>query len=286
MLSLDLAFKESLSQSTLTLCWCWLITRRDGAMLGFTNLDINIKIDQVIYRGVTGYDPTATQQSEGLEKVDSQNLKGILDASGISKAEIDSGIYDGAEVRRFIVDYTNLPSSLDLNPPRHRELPRAYIASKKIDSLGYELKIRDISSKLENNIGTVTSKRCRANLGDGACRKDLTDFTHQLTVTSVIDRRVFSINGNLADQYFDYGRLQFTSGANAGLHLDVSFFVDNQIVLSIAAPNTIAVGDNLTAIAGCDGTEQTCIVKFQNYRNIRAEPKVPTSDTNWNTPTR
>ncbi|MEL6493930.1 MAG: DUF2163 domain-containing protein [Cyanobacteria bacterium J06623_7] len=286
MLNLDPAFKESLTKAALSLCWCWLIIRRDGAMIGFTSFDLDLVIDDVTYRGTTGFDPGAAQTSSGVDKVDSQNLKGILDASGISKAEIDSGIYDGAIVRRFIVDYQNLPSSLATFPPKHRELPTSYIGSKKLNNLGYELQTKDLIGLLENQIGVVTTKRCRNNLGDNDCRKDLTNFTHGLTVTAVIDRRVFSVDGDLPDNYFDLGRLQFTGGANTGLHLDVIFYSDNQIVLSIPAPFEIAIGDTLTAVAGCDGTERTCIVRFQNYRNFMGEPKVPTTDLDLNTPSR
>ena len=249
LLTLDPTFKASLSKIPSTICWCWLITRRDGGMIGFTSLDVPIAIGGVTYYGTTGFNPGAAQQSQGVDKVDSQTLKGILDRSGISKADLSSGIYDGAQVRRFLVDYTNLPSSLDLDPAKHRELPIALIGSKKQNNLGYELQIKDLISKLDNKIGTVTTKTCRANLGDGNCGVDLAPFTHNLSVTGGNDRRVFSIDGNFANQYFDQGRLQFTSGANQGLHLDIAYYTNNQIILAVPAPFAIAPGDNITELS-------------------------------------
>ena len=284
MLTLDPTFKASLSKIPSTICWCWLITRRDGGMIGFTSLDVPITIGGVTYYGITGFNPGAAQQSQGVDKVDSQTLKGILDRSGISKADLNSGIYDRAFVRRFLVDYTNLPESLELDPPKHRELPIAFIGSKKQNNLGYELQTKDLISKLDNKIGTVTTKTCRANLGDGDCGVDLAPFTHNLSVTGVNDRRVFSINGNFADQYFDQGRLQFTSGANSGLHLDIIFYSNNQIILSVPAPFSIASGDTITAVAGCNGTKFTCITKFRNFRDFVGEPDIPTTDLTINTP--
>lgn len=99
---LDPTFKDALSQKSLTLAWCWLITRLDGMQLGFTSLDVPITIGGITYYGITGFDPGAAQQSQGVDKLDSQTLKGILDVSGISKAELDSGIFEGARVRRFL----------------------------------------------------------------------------------------------------------------------------------------------------------------------------------------
>lgn len=284
MLTLDPAFKAALSKTPSTICWCWLITRQDGGQLGFTSLDIPIQINNVTYYGTTGFNPGAAQQSQGIEKVDSQTLKGILDRSGISKADLDSGIYDGAQVRKFLVDYTNLPSSLVLYPPKHRELPFSFVGSKKQTNLGYELQTKDLISKLENKIGTVTTKTCRANLGDDDCGVDLAPFTHNLTITAVSDRRVFSIDGLHANQYFDQGRLQFTSGANAGLHLDIIFYSNNQIILAVPAPFIIAPGDNITVVAGCNGTKLICITKFRNFANFVGEPDIPTTDLTINTP--
>ncbi len=282
---LESTLKEALASKTLTLCWCWLITRLDGVQLGFTSLDVPITIGGVTYYGTTGFDPGAAQQSQGVDKLDSQTLKGILDQTGISKAELDSGIFEGAQVRRFLVDYTNLPENLELDPPKHLELALGYLGSKKRNSLGYEIQTKDYLSLLENNIGTTTSKTCRANLGDDDCRVDLSSYTHSVTVTATLDRRIFTIDGGLPNKYFDRGRLRFTSGVNQGLDFDISYYQDNQIILAQPAPFSIAVGDTLTAIAGCAKTKLACI-RFGNFANFMGEPDVPTTDLAINTPSK
>ena len=281
---LDPALKEALTATTTTLCWCWLITRVDGQQLGFTNLDIPFVIDGVTYLGITGFDPTAAQQSQGLDQLDSQNLKGILDASGISEAELKTGIFDNAEVRRFLINYLDIPSSLSLEPPKHLELPRGFFASIKQNSLGYEIQTKDNLSKLDNQIGTTTSKTCRANLGDKICQKDLTNFTHNLTVTAVESKRIFSVDGSHPNTYFDRGRLRFTSGANNLLHLDIAYYANNRILMFQPAPFEISVGDTLTAVAGCRKTKLDCITKFENYAFFFGEPDIPTTDIAVNTP--
>ena len=285
--TLDPAFKESLSIASTTLCWCWLITRIDGQELGFTSLDLPFVIDGVTYQPYTGFDPGAAQSSSDLNSIDSQQLKGLLGESGISKADLASGIYEYATVRRFLVDYTNLPSTLSLNPPKHLELPQGHLAESKRNPLGYEIKVKDDLSYLDNQIGETTSKTCRANLGDDRCRVDLSSFTHNLTIIAVDSKRSFDVDGALPDKYFDRGRLQFTSGANNGLHRDIGFYFKNKIILSpVPAPWTIRVGDTIRGVAGCAKTKLACITKFRNFQNFVGEPDVPTTDLSVDTPSR
>jgi uncharacterized phage protein (TIGR02218 family) len=285
---LDPTFKNAFNSDKSTFCWCWLIIRVDGLRLGFTSLDMPFEIGGVTYQPFTGFDAGAAQQSGDLNRTDSQQLVGILDRSGISKADLISGIYDYAYVRRFLVDYSNLPSNLSFNPPKHLELPGGYLAESKRNNLGYEIKVKDKLSKLDNQIGTVTTKTCRANLGDDRCRKNLTNFTHYLTISAVESKRVFTINQNfLPNKYFDGGRLQFTSGLNEGLNFDIGFFVGSKIILSpIPTPFAVAVGDTVTAIAGCAKTKLACITKFQNFHNFVGEPDIPTTDLTIDTPTK
>lgn len=287
MKNLDSVFKESLTKTSTSLCWCWLITRIDGVQLGFTSLDLPFTIDGVSYLPYTGFDPGAAQSSADLNSIDSQQLKGLLGPSGISSGDLASGIYEYASVRRFLVDYTNLPSSLSLNPPKHLELPQGHLAESKRNSLGYEIKVKDDLSFLDNQIGETTSKTCRANLGDDRCRVDLAPFTHSLNITAVESKRVFSVDGGLPDKYFDRGRLTFISGANDRIHRDIGFYFGGKIVLSpVPAPFEIAVGDIVTAVAGCAKTKLACITKFRNFRNFVGEPDVPTTDLSVDTPSK
>lgn len=286
MLILDPAFKESLTKSSLTIAYCWLITRIDGLQLGFTSLDVPFTIDNVEYRPYGGFDPGANQASSDLSKLDSQLLKGLLDESGISREELISGIYEYASVRRFLINYEDIPSSLSLNPPKHREFPLGHLAESKRNSLGFEIKVKDDLSILDNEIVETSSPTCRNCLGDDRCRVDLTNFTYNFTVTAVTNRRIFNIDGNLPDKWLDGGRLYFDSGLNSGIHRDIGFFVGSKIILApVAMPFDIAVGDTLIAVAGCNKTKLTCITKFQNYQNFMGEADLPTTDLAVDTPT-
>jgi hypothetical protein len=257
--SLDPNFKKALNQPNLTFCWCWLITRLDGLMVGFTSIDLELAIASVVYRPFTGFEPGAAQWSQGLDKTDSQTLAGILD----------------------------LPASFEssrTNPLKFIELPRGYIAEIKSNNLGYEIKVKDELSLLDRSIGTNTSMTCRCNLGDDRCRVNLTPFTWQVTVTEAESRRNFKILGNFPDNYFDRGRLKFTSGNNAQIHRDIGFHVGSSLILYEPLPFEINVGDTLTVISGCVKTELACVVKFRNFANFQGEPDIPTTDLAINTP--
>lgn len=297
----DPAFKKALSQPDLTFAWCWLITRRDGLMIGFTNIDVELGIHIVVYRPFTGFDPGASQLSQGFDRTDSQTLAGILDQSGITKEELLSGVYSGAEVRRFLVNYLDPPTTFDISPTqpaKFLELPRGYIAEIKSNNLGYEVKVKDDLSLLDRPIGTNTSMTCRCDLGDHRCRVDLAPFTWDVTVTEVISRRNFKISGQfpvasgqnskagggLRDNYFDRGRLKFTSGNNINVHRDIGFHTEDGLILFEPLPFDVEVGDSLTAIAGCVKTELVCVIKFQNFANFIGEPDIPTTDLAINTP--
>lgn len=254
-------------------------------MIGFTNIDLELAIGGVVYRPFTGFDPGAAQISQGLEKNDSQTLAGILDQSGISKADLLSGVYPGAEVRRFLVNYLNPPESFEaVGASNFIELPNGYIAEIKSNNLGYEIKVKDDLSLLDRPIGSSTSMTCRANLGDDRCRVNLAPFTHEVVVSEVSSRRSFKISGQFEDNYFDRGRLKFTSGDNADIHRDIGFHVGNSLILYEPLPFEIKFGDSLTVISGCVKTELVCVVKFRNFHNFVGEPDIPTTDLAINTP--
>ena len=83
-----------------------------------------------------------------------------------------------------------------------------------------------------------------------------------------------------ADKFFDYGLITFASGDNDGRAYDVKQFTheDGCVTTFLPATFAITVGDEFTAIAGCDGNRSTCRIKYNNIINFRGEPDVPGSD--------
>jgi len=86
------------------------------------------------------------------------------------------------------------------------------------------------------------------------------------------------------DGYYDGGLLVWQTGRNSGHSFEIQTQVDNQVVTFQRPFYPIAVGDQCILYPGCDKMAQTCIDKFDNIINIRAEPNVPGQDEYYKTP--
>ncbi len=108
---------------------------------------------------------------------------------------------------------------------------------------------------------------------------DLAAYTVTGTLTSVTAAYVFAdaARTELGD-YFSHGLLTFTSGANAGLSMEVREYNAGKFTLFLPMPHAIAIGDAYSAVAGCDKYVDTCIGRFCNALNFRGEPHVPGMD--------
>lgn len=79
--------------------------------------------------------------------------------------------------------------------------------------------------------------------------------------------------------YFTNGVMTMTSGANAGLSMEVGAYVPGQMTLRLAFPYPIEAGDTYSMVAGCGKRfAEDCGVKFSNQINFRGEPFLPGMD--------
>jgi uncharacterized phage protein (TIGR02218 family) len=80
--------------------------------------------------------------------------------------------------------------------------------------------------------------------------------------------------------YYDGGVLTWRTGGNQGLSMEVKELDTgtNEIKLFLPMPYTITQHDQFDILPGCDHVDTTCISKFNNMVNFRAEPHVPGQD--------
>lgn len=244
------------------------ITRPDASVLRLTDHDEPIKRGGQTWQPLCGLKRTATSISAGLD-VNGQDLKGYFEAGGITADLIDSGALDGATVAVDLADVRD-PDAYDLIP-----LLPGRVGDIATERDTFTLQLNDDAELLQQRFGEDTSPDCRANLGDGRCKKVLTSFTHTGTITSLVDARTYGISVSQADGYFDFGVATFTSGANAGLSFEIRTSTATQMVLFLPPWLAVAIGDGITLVAGCDKTRATCKAKFSNILNYRGEPDVP-----------
>lgn len=79
--------------------------------------------------------------------------------------------------------------------------------------------------------------------------------------------------------FFEYGIVEWLTGANAGLEMEVKSYVPGQVTLALPMPFPISgAGDSPTdtfrVTAGCDRSFTTCRDRFHNPLNFRGEPYV------------
>ena len=283
MKTLDSNFKTALANETTTLAWCWLIQRQDGTTIGFTSFDLPLSIDGVSYSAATGFTPSAVATSEGLAQNDNQNLKSILSSDAISETDLLAGKYNYGRITCFIVDVTNLPTSVSEDPPKFLHLYSGILGKIKKSERNFEIEVRGLDHKLENKLGELTSKFCRYQFGGFGCGVNLSPYTYTQAITGVSNQYTFTIDGNLADSSLDRGKLTFLTGANAGISADIASNWASQVVLFQPLPYTIAVGDTVTVVQGCAKTLLAC-AKYNNVINFGGEPHVPLTDKALNMP--
>lgn len=258
-----------------TFAHCMLITRKDNIKIGLTDHPDSFVIAGVTYYPQQGVDPSELQ-SDSRAGVDNMEIVGVLDDAGLAKNDIIIGKFDNARLDIFLVDYTNLPATA--TPGDTVWLKTFLLGNAKIEDDIFRLECRSLSDYLNKQIIELTSPNCRAQFGDSRCQKNLTGLQHTTTIAAVTNQRSFTIAATgFTSNYFQYGKIEFLSGALTGYIADISSSNGSAITLYSKAPLTIASGVSAKLTAGCNKTFDAC-VGFANAINFQGEPHVPGID--------
>ncbi|MEI4233227.1 MULTISPECIES: DUF2163 domain-containing protein [Roseovarius] len=273
-----------LEGDVLTLATCWRLARRDGVVFRATDHDVDLVVDGEIYRARAGYSRTAVASEAGLA-VGNVDLEGVLDDAGLEADALRAGLYDGAEVRIFVVNWQD-PSQGTLR------LRRGWLGEVMLSSEGeWRTELRGLSQVLAQRLIEPYTPDCRADLGDARCGVDIRDpaWTRPGTVTAPLDALSFTAMIDITetpDDWFAGGVIRFTSGPNRGRAIEVrgSSLATGDLVLSFPPPFPVGTGDAFEIWPGCDKRLTTCIDRFDNVLNFRGDPFVPGTDKLTETP--
>ena len=84
--------------------------------------------------------------------------------------------------------------------------------------------------------------------------------------------------------YWRYGLLEWLTGANAGLRVEVRAYENGGgFALLEQMPGEILIGDTYEVVAGCAKTRSACKA-FDNIHNFRGFPDMPTEEKALATP--
>lgn len=264
--------------SATMLARAWAINRSDGLILGFTDHDQVLTFDGISFRPDSGLTARAIVQASGLS-VDNSEAEGALTDDAITEADLMAGLWDGAELRMWEVDWTA--------PQTRRLVFRGALGEVVRGSGAFRAELRGLSEPLNTPRGRLYHPRCSARLGDGQCRADLTrpGMQTEAVIGECEDGVLFRLApiGDFDLHWFERGVLEVLDGAASGLRGVIKndrVLADGrrQVELWSALGSVPELGDRLRLSAGCDKTAGTCRLKFGNFLNFRGFPHLPGED--------
>ncbi|MDP4891989.1 DUF2163 domain-containing protein [Cypionkella sp.] len=260
-----------------TLCRAWRVTRRDGVRFGFTDHDLDLRFEDMLFKASTGMSARALQNSTGLS-VDNSEAIGALADAALEEADLIAGRFDAAEVLIWLVNWADPSQRVLQFRGSFGEISRA--------AGGFKAELRGLTESLNQPMGRIFQRSCSAVLGDARCGLSLN--TPAFMAEVVLDgfdaqgRMLVSNLNAYADRWFERGRLRVQSGAAAGLSavikLDRLQNAGRVMDLTHRLSAPLQAGDLLRLEAGCDRTAATCKVKFGNFLNFRGFPHIPGED--------
>ena len=266
------------------------ITRPDGVVLGFTGATKSVTIGGVFYDATQGLDVTSISASAGLA-VDNLELTTLDDGTLFTRADVIGKVWQNS---KFLIFRYNWASPTD----GVENVLSGTIGQVRLLNGAIVCELRGLQQYLQQPVGAVTSKTCRARFadfpsqsGNARCGIDVTTWTDLMEVTAVISRRQFVVQAlgtPRPDGHYSQGLITWTTGANTGLRAQVKDFRDFSpvdITLYTDAPRTVVVGDRFEAVAGCRHRRaEDCRDRFNNVVNFQGEPDVPGVDELTKTP--
>ena len=216
MKSLSPGLAAHLAGGVTTLCRCWQVERKDGMAMGFTDHDRDLAFDGLTYRAATGFTATAIEDQLGLA-VSNLDVEGTLSSAAITESDLHAGRYDDAAVTIWLVNWADVSERVILRS--------GFLGQVSRGALAFTAELRGLAAKLDQAAGRIFQRTCAWELGDARCTVDLAAAgLHGLgVVVAVLGAFDFTASGlgALATGVLTRGKLTWTSGANAGLAVEV-----------------------------------------------------------------
>lgn len=270
--TLDVDLLANYQSGAPTLAWAIRVTREDDEVYGWTSAVNDATFDAVVYASAPGLSVASFSSSAGLA-VDNSELTVLADDTIITRADILAGRWNNAAYYLFRYNW-KVPAD-GVEP-----ISAGFLGVLTPKSGAYVTELRGLQQYLQQPIGAVSTKTCRARLGDAMCMVDIGPWTELGTLTGVTSKQVFVDAARTeADDYFAEGVLTWTSGLNTGLSQKVKTYAADTFTLSLPMIFDVQVGDTYSVVAGCrKRLDEDCVSKFDNAINFQGEPHRPTVD--------
>lgn len=264
------AFAARLAADGTTLCACWRFERADGVVFGATDHDAALVLDGVTYAPGAGLEATTFESSSGLAPGRAV-AAGALSLGFLTAADVDAGLWDGARVDVWRVDWSAQAHRVCVWSGRLSEITRRGEA--------FSTELVSLKADFERPVGRVYSRGCDADVGDARCGVDLDGpaLRAEGVVTDVVGERRFLASGlgGFGSGWLTGGVLTWTSGANVGRAVRVLQHAGAEIALARGLRFAVSAGDAFVVTAGCDKSFAMCGARFGNRASFRGFPHMP-----------
>lgn len=228
---------------------CLRIERTDGYVLGITELDVNVEIDDALLLGVdprslvyfsaAGYTPT-NMQSTSDNSVNNADVEGVLSAVGVQREDIIAGRYDFAKLHVFIYDYKAGTIV--------KKLGSGHWGEVTLKDGSYVAEFRSLSQQLQQTIGRTFNPECDDQFGGTRCTLDASSVPVGWlgTVTEGSGGNFFfdSTVSPSTDGVWAGGSLTWTGGSNTGEAQAVTDSHGTKIEYATPFTYAVEVGDS------------------------------------------
>jgi len=258
------------------------ITRTDATVLRFADHDFPVSFEGNVF--IPAYfGSSATDQTSGLNS-NNIELKGALDSSAIKAEEIRAGLYRGANVVIYTVDW-QYPFAGQIRKEKY------VIESSRWTGELFEAQISGLTAPLNKKVGKSISRDCDVErLGDARCGvaienhrvygevKAVLTARSKFTIEIYTDTRSPNYLGTHdLDGLYDFGELKWQNtglpngiadsgngaSSNDGIISDIKNYVlatspDSTLAVQIRPPYDVQVGDKFSLVPGCRRVRADC----------------------------
>lgn len=261
---------------------CWIVARRDGKTYALTSNSQQVKVDGWTFRPTISLEFLDVENAPAVGQSNSGG-RGSYSTEFVTYEDVLAGKWRGARITALVYDLRNLI----VGPIGCSEYE---LGEVRPDKSGFEFEITSLGDRLGREIGDTWARNCKRQLGDPhTCQADVVPLSeYGQTVDLVLSRQRFrtSAAGSREDDWFQFGKVIFRSGANRGLERMVARYtdVDGEVTLTNGLPLPIEVDDEIDLIVGCNHLVTHCGPKFGNLPRFGGQPDIPGPDDQGSSP--
>jgi uncharacterized phage protein (TIGR02218 family) len=261
---------------------CLRIVPVTGSPIYLTDHPRDLVMSGHTYLSTAGYQFTGQSATAGFSPA-SVDIEGIAGASGLSRAAVGSGLFDGARCYVFATSWA---------APVEDQEPVVAGIFGKATLLDHRFQIGGVSliDALNQTVGQTYGAQCPklfCGTEYAGCGVSLAANTVTGTLTSVTSASVFTASARTeAADTFGAGTIQFTSGPNAGLKaLEIKSFAGGVITTFEPFYTLPVAGNAYSMVRGCRKRLSDCQARWNgsgivsNVANFGGFPWIPTGST-------